>query len=342
MAGDSVLGARAVPESPGAPVRLLGALASLRFTLVGIGLLAVASVAIYQSPQAASAWLAAPLLLLAVNLMAAVATNAVFRRQVPLLVFHLSLITLALLAALGRLTYLKGAAEVTEGTPFAGPSQREAGPLHPDGLDSLSFVNEGFDVRYKAGGGTAPIRDRIVSRVRWLDEEGRERVGEIGDHRPLLLAGYRIYPTFNKGFAPVLLWRPAAAEPVLGAIHLPSYPANALRQAREWRPPGSQLAVWVLLDFDETLIPADRDSRFRLPDEHRLVVRHQDRRWELRPGERAELPGGALEYQGLRTWMGYSITYDWTIPWLLATCLVAVLSLAWHFWAKFAARPWNP
>jgi cytochrome c biogenesis protein len=28
------------------------------------------------------------------------------------------------------------------------------------------------------------------------------------------------------------------------------------------------------------------------------------------------------------------------MPWLLAACIVAVVSLAWHLWRKFSARPW--
>lgn len=315
----------------------LAAFASLKLTLVGIVLLGGAAVAVYQSEHSASSWLAAPLLLLAVNLMAAVATNGVFRRQTALLVFHLALIALALLAAAGRLSYLKGAAEVTEGTAFNGLRQREAGPLHAGRVDAVKFINEGFEISYKPG----PTRDRTVNRVRWVDERGNEHAGEIGDNRPLVLHGYRFYPTFNKGFAPVLLWSPRGGEPVLGAVHLPTYPGNINEQARTWRPQGASADIWVMLEIGEKILLEDQPSRFRVPGEHKLVVRFQDARWELRPGDRVALPDGILEYQGLRTWMGYTVFYDWTIPWLLATCLVAVGSLAWHFWTKFASKPWN-
>lgn len=319
-------------------MRLLQSLASLKLTLVGIVLLGAASVAIYQLEHAASAWLAGPLLLLATNLTAAVVTNGVFRRQVPLLAFHLTLIALVLLAAIGRLSYLKGAAEVVVGGTFNGLTKREAGPFHAGRLDRVSFVNDGFDISYKPG----PIRDKTVNRVRWVDEQGRAQSGEIGDNRPLVLHGYRFYSTFNKGFAPLLVWHPAGGAPMLGAVHLPSYPANENAQARDWPLPGSTEKIWVMLDFDEVLISPDQPSHFRLPQDHKLVLRHGDRRWELRTGDRVDLPGGSVEYHGLETWMGYTVFYDWTIPWLLATCLMAVLSLAWHFWRKFAARPWNP
>jgi hypothetical protein len=318
-------------------MRFVLAFASLKLTPLGLALLGVASVAVYQVGDDATPWLAGPLLLLALNLIAAVATNVVFRRQMPLLVFHLALIALVLLAAIGRLSYLKGAADVTEGTAFSGLWRQAAGPLHSGRLDAVSFVNEGFEITYKPG----PVRDLTLNRVRWVDSGGRERVEEIADNRPLVLHGYRFYPTSNKGFAPILLWLPKTGDPVLGGVHLPSYPSNSISQSREWRPAGASDDIWVMLDIPETLIPADQDSRFRLPGEHKLVLRYGDARWELKLGERVNLPDGIVEYQELRTWMGYLVFYDWTIPWMLAACVLAVLSIGWHFWQKFAVKPWN-
>jgi cytochrome c biogenesis protein ResB len=318
-------------------IRLGPALASVKFTPVGLVLLGVASVAVYKFDHSATPWLAAPLLLLAVNLIAAVATNGVFRRQLPLLIFHLALIALVLLAAAGRLSYLKGTAEVTEGTALEGLTSQESGPLHWGRLAQLNFINEGFDINYLAG----PVLDRNVNRVRWQDAAGQEQTGLIEDNKPLILFGYRIYPTPNKGFAPLFVWQPQGGAPVLGAVHLPSFPVNASSQAQTWRPAGSQADLWVMLPVDEQLIPADRPSRFRLPDEHKIVLRHQNQRYELQPGERLTLPDGTLEYRELRTWMGFRVFYDWTIPWMLAACAVAVLSMAWHFGRKFASVPWN-
>jgi len=61
----------------------------------------------------------------------------------------------------------------------------------------------------------------------------------------------------------------------------------------------------------------------------------------LKPGESVNLPGGKLTYEGLKKWMGYNVDKDWTIGWLFAACGVAMLSLGWHFWKKFAAKPWQ-
>lgn len=318
-------------------MRIVLALASLKFTPIGLLLLGLASLGVYQFGHSATPWLAGPLLLLAVNLIAAVATNAVFRRQMPLLVFHLALTALVLLAAAGRLTYLNGTAAVTEGLAFGGLETRDAGPLHRGRLDEVRFINDGFDIFYMAG----PVLDRMVNRVRWVDSNGVERSAEIEHNRPLTLFGYRFYPTSNKGFAPVLLWRPAKGEPVIGALHLAPYPAHADNQATAWRPAGTSADIWVMLEVEEKLIPADRPSRFRLPEKQKLVVRYQDFRREMSPGDEIALPDGVLEYHELRTWMGYKVFYDWTIPWILAACIAAIASMAWHFWRKFASKPWN-
>lgn len=318
-------------------MRFVLALASLKFTPVGLVLLGIASVAIYKFDHSATPWLALPLLMLAVNLMAAVATNGVFRKQMPLLVFHLALIALVLLAAAGRLMYLKGTAEITEGAGFEGLISRDAGPLHIDRIDRIHFVNDGFDIHYMAG----PVLDRIVNRLRWQDGQGGEHGGEIELNKPLILYGYRIYPTSNKGFAPVFVWHPKGRESQLAAVHLPSYPGNATNQAATWRPHDSKEDIWIMLNVEEGLIPTDKPSSFSLPQQRNVVIRQEQSRWELQPGGRVALPGGELEYRELRTWMGYRFFYDWTIPWMIAACAVAVVSLSWHFWAKFAAKPWN-
>ena len=320
-----------------AVIRPILALASLKLTPIGLALLGASTIAVYTVGDGATAWLAGPLFLLALNLIAAVATNEIFRRQMPLLLFHLALIALVLLAAVGRLTYLKGSAAVTEGTAFSGLWQQVAGPLHGGRLDTVNFVNEGFEITYKPG----PVRDLTLNRVRWIDGGGRERVETIADNRPLVQHGYRFYPTGNKGFAPVLLWLPKVGEPILGGVHLPSYPVNIHGQASNWRPDGTKDDIWVMLEIPEPLISAETESHFRLPERHKLVLRYGDARHELQLGERVSLPDGIVEYQELRTWMGYSVFYDWTIPWLLSACVLAVLSISWHFWQKFAAKPWH-
>lgn len=316
----------------------LKALASLKLTLVVLALLAAGILVSYHQDHARTWPLVLPLGLLAANLAAAVATNAVFRRQVPLLVFHLALIALVLLIAAGRLTYLKGKLELAEGEEFEGRlTEHDAGPLHGWGIVGVRFENEGFTIAYAPGVKRGPTENRVA----WLAAGGETRRAVIGDQQPLVLAGYRFYTSHNKGFAPTFRWLPKQGEAAVGAVHLPSFPLHEYRQAQEWTPPGARTPLWVMLQFEEEILDPERAWAFRLPERHTLVLRAGEARHELQPGATLELAEGRLTYLGLRGWMGYTVFYDWTLPWLLATVIVAVASLGWHFWSKFARKPWD-
>ncbi len=289
-------------------------------------------------PGLATWALVGPLAAFAVNLAAAVVTNPVFRRQTYLLVFHLALIAIILLVATGRLTYLKGQLELAEGEVFDGQlTQEESGPWHPRHLDALHFGNEGFTVEYAKGVRRGATSNRVV----WTDAGGVEHREVIGDQDALVLEGYRFYTSFNKGFAPAFVWRPDAGEPMMGTVHLPAYPLHEYKQALEWTPPGSRTPLWVMLQFDEVILDPEKPSEFRLPAKHQMVVRAGAQRQELKPGESMRLADGVLVYDGLRSWMGYTVFYDFTLPWLLAAGVLAVLSLGMHFWQKFSAKPWD-
>ena len=319
----------------------LKSVASLKLTLAALVLLAVFAVAFIWRDDVPGSVLAAPLGVLATNLLAAILSNHAFRRQGALLVFHVALLALVLLVAASRLTYLKGSLELADGTEFTGTLlDADAGVLHPfEKLERLRFASLGFDIDYAPG----PLRQGIRNRIELRPPGGVPSRIEITDHAPLTLAGYRFYPTGNKGFAPTFAWHPAdggAAQ--VGSVNLPSYPLHEHGQAREWTPPGTSLKIWTMLEFSEIILAPDRPSSFRPPKEHKLVLRIGERRWEMVPGASVELPEGRIEYRGLRGWMGYTVFYDWTIPWLLAASVVAVLALGAHFWNKFAAKPWNP
>lgn len=330
-------------------VRLwVGKLASLKFTLFILALLGIGIIVSYRGVGTITWALVLPLFLFSLNILAAILTNPVFRRQMPLLMFHLALIAIVLLAAVGRLTYLKGTVEVVEGGAFSSQMvEAEKGPWHWGRLDQIFFTNEGFSVEYAPevipGVGVNVEPGNMVNKVRWRDEQGREQRSVIGDMVPLTLYGYHFYAnTKHKGFAPTFVWRPAAGgPPVLGAVHLPSYPLHEYKQAQTWTPPGSKTAVWVLLQFDEVILDPQKPSEFRLPAEHQLVVRVGEERHPLRPGESLRLADGVLQYNGLRSWMGYTIFYDFTLHWLLAASVLAVGSMAVHFWRKYSARPWD-
>ncbi len=324
----------------GEPARrgVLLALASLRLTLVSLVLLLAAVVFIYGREDVAGVTmpLVLPLSMLSINLLAAMVTNKAFRRQLPLLVFHLALLAIIVLVAVGRLTYLRATTEVVTGGEHHGMDRIQSGPWHRGAKDEVQFENLGFDIEYKPG----LQRDMTVNRVRWRDELGIPRTMEIGDQVPLVIRGYRFYTSSNKGFAALFRWEPQQGKAELGAVHFPSYPANREQQTASWRLGNEELRI--KLNIPGQLIDPETASRFRLPGRHDVTVDFSWRVATLQPGESVLVPAGRLVYVGLTTWMGYNVFYDWTMPWLLAACALAVLALGWHFWSKFAQRPWQP
>lgn len=311
---------------------LIAHFGSLRSTLALLGLFAAVVLGGSVSGTAFGLGVGLVIVLLSLNLLAALVVHPAFRRQLPLLVTHLALLALVLLAGFGRLAALDGHFELTQGVPFDGRLiEQHSGALHPGTLPGLQFRHDGFDIDYAPGRKRGPTRNRVS----WTGADGRPQSATIGDHRPLVLNSYRFYTSPNKGFAPVLRWQPVQGEAVVGAVHLPSYPMHELRQSREWPLPDGRSA-WVMLQFDEALLDPQAAASFRLPKDHRLVLRLGEQRFELAPGEGAAIDGGTLVYEGLRTWMGYRVAYDPTLPWLLAAALLAALSLGWHYLRKFS------
>jgi cytochrome c biogenesis protein len=330
--------ARTLPDARAAGARLrLADLGSLRLTLWLLGLLAGAVAAGYHGLSDATWALAAPLALLAINLAAAVATHPTFRSHGALVVFHVALFAIIVLAAASRLTYLKGAVELSDGQLFEGAlTQRESGPLHRGALDQLRFANLGFEVDYQPGMRRAQTRNRVL----FVDANGIAGEAQIGDATPLRLGDYRFYTSPNKGFAPDLTWTPNGAAPVRGTIHMPSFPAQLTRQTLEWTPPGGSRVLHVQLDLGDYAIDLAQDWTLRRPPVHALTIRIAGESVTLRPGESHRFAEGTLRYEGLRMWMGYTVSYDWTMPWLFAAGLLAVAALACHFAGKFRRVPW--
>lgn len=313
-------------------------LASLRLTLALLGLLLVAVVADQRFPAHGRWLVAVPLLLLSINLLAAIIANPRFRRQPALLVFHLALLALVLLAGVGRLTYLVGRIELTEGEVFEGvPLETKVGYLHPGGLERLRLVNDGVRIDYSAYGA---IQD-IENRVRWAMDGGAWQRAAVGIQSPLRAGGYRLYVTSGKGFAPVFEWQPTGGAVTSGSVHLPRFPSDDFAQAAEWCLPDAGGCFWVQLHFARPVLPTGQAARLTAPADHWLVIRHGDLRHELRPGTTLTLPNGRLTYRELRLWMGYHVDYDWTPPWLLAAGTVAVFALGGHFWRRFATTGWD-
>ncbi|RMD78938.1 MAG: hypothetical protein D6809_04795 [Gammaproteobacteria bacterium] len=319
-------------------------LASLKLTLAGMLLLALGVGLRYGDPDRVSVWvLVLPMGLLALNLLAAVTTNPRIYRRGGLLAFHLALLGLVVLAAIGRLTLFEGHVELVEGQAFSAAEVFDvrAGPLHDGGLERVRFVQGPWTVQYSAGMVRGPTRSTVLV----PDGRGGWERRVVGDDVPLVLRGYRFYTSYNKGFAPILTWipdgpegRPGAAY--TGAVHMPAYPLYDFRQTNTWRPPGGpELKLWLHVqaglrgDADWVLDGHRATGRLAV----RVAGEGGERRVELRPGEAVHLPGGTLRFERLGTWMGYKIFYDPTLPWLFVTGILGVLGLAAHYWRRFGA-----
>lgn len=320
------------------PELYLRYLSSLKLTLwlFGVFLLSILG---YTLTGGVYEWLiAGPLLLFSVNLLAAIITRPVFRKKIPLLSFHLSLLAVVLLVAAGQLTSLKANLEVTVGEEFMGElHDYQAGVFHNWKINKVRFLLQDFSIHYAPG----LNRVKTVSNLIWNDENGVVQRGSIGDQHPLILYGYRFYTTSNKGFAPTFVWKPSKGKPQTGSIHLPSYPVHEFNQALEWNLSGVKQKLWTELQFDEVIHDPATSWDFRIPDQHKLVFRIDGSRYELVPGEFIDLPEGRLKYKELGSWMGFIVHSDWTLIWLIAASLSAVINLGWHYYSKYSEKPWT-
>jgi len=313
--------------------RIARLLSSLRFTLAGMVLLAIGAALSYGNPDSTPVWvLVAPMSLLAVNLLAAIVVYPRIHRRASLLVFHLALLGVVILAAVGCLTRFEAHVEVLQGAAFSADDlfDKKQGPLHDGNLAKVSFIQGPYTVDYAPGMVRGPTR----SEVQVPDGQGGWESRVIGDDKPLVMNGYRFYTSFNKGFAPLLTWTPEQGEPQTGAVHMPAYPLFEFKQDNSWTPPGGpEIKFWLRLDAG-----MKEDAAWMLDGRKTqglLVVNTGGKRVELKPGEIVQIAGGALRYERLSTWMGYKIFYDPTLQWLFAMAIIGVLGLCAHFWQKF-------
>ena len=321
-----------------APPAWLVTLAAPRWTLLFFLLTALSALAVAYELTTATALMAAPFALLVANLAASLLTHARFRTDLPLLIFHLALVALVALLVLARLIYLDGRATLTSGTAFDGQLQMlEHGPLHPGRLQDLHFANDGFSEDfYLEGKGR---HKATYNRLRWQDESGRWQAAQIGDDQALRLNGYKIYTAGRRGYSPLFRWHARdeakGSEGHLGTVQLSAQQDGVYAPSTSWTLPGGP-EVWLMLD---TQVPpqSQRGQRKNLGADalsHSLVLRIGEQRSVLKPGESLSLPTGTLTYVRLDTWMGYLISYDPTLPWIMATILIGLGSLIWFYWKR--------
>lgn len=316
--------------------RVLLALASPRWMLAFFAFAGLSAVlSIKQPAWITQLWLP-PLGLFGASLLAAIVTRPRFRRDPLLLAMHLSLLVMIILFGIARLTYLEGGASLTEkGEPFTGRLDVDRrGPLHGGELAQLNFSNLGTIEDFRGGGrwhGT-------INRIAWLDAGGHTHHAEISNDKPLLLRGYRIQPTFNRGYAPIFRWESEAGGAETGSVQLRA--DREFGMANEWTLPSGE-RVWVMLEplGRTTIQPGEMRSGLgaaELP--HQLIVRHGPSRSVMQIGDTLPLPGGQLVYLGLSNWIGYRISYDPTAHWVAASVLLFVVSLIGYY-GRLAQRP---
>lgn len=311
-------------------------LASLKLTLVGMVMLFIGASLTYDNQLDVTMWvLVVPLAFLALNLTAAIFTNQRINRQPGLLVFHIGLLSIIVLAAIGRLSYIDAHMELADGEAFTPDLLLETkqGPLHAGRLDKVRFIQQYYTVAYAEG----MQRGLTHSTVLIPDERGQLTSEIVGDDRVLVLEGYRFYTTSNKGFSVILTWLPDQGVPVTGRVNLPSYPLYDYKQDNSWTPPGaSPIKFWLQLTTGKR-----EDAAWVLNPRNSsgvLVVSSGDQRVELQVGESTRLDGGQLRYDRLSAWMGYKVYYDPTLRWLFFVSIMAVFGMAWHYWQVMGAR----
>ena len=212
-----------------------------------------------------------------------------------------------------------------------GVADEERGPWHGERLRALHFINDGLLTRYDENG----VYRGTYNRIRWQGADGNWETAEIGDDRPLVLNGYRIFATVHRGLSPLFRWEPEQGVGELGTVQLADHREGDMPPSASWQLPGGP-EVWAQLAHAPLERPVGRvQQNLRAGDlQHGMVVRVGDDRWELRPGESVALPGGTLTYVELSAWMSYRLVYDPATPWLMATIVVAVVSLVAFYWRR--------
>ncbi|WP_291990683.1 hypothetical protein [Luteitalea sp.] len=267
--------------------------------------------------------MALPLAVIAVSIAVGMVTNRRMRSSLPLAVFHASLSLLCVLAGLAVVWRFEGRVEIVEGTAFA-PESVEVVRAAPGGRQGpAAGAFEQADVRVHFRGALHRERTESVLQV-------GDRAVVLSDKEGFVVDGFRFAPTSNKGFALALTWRGDDGSVESGWLHLPSFPAFEWKQENVWQTPGGmrvtigvvppavpQKEAWVL---DRRLAP------------RAVHVIAGDERTTTTLGGAVRVPGGKLQVDEVRLWMGYRVTRDPAAPWLFVVASVGLAALGLHVW----------
>ena len=316
-------------------INVMRSLSSLKLSFAGMAALLSGVLFSYFDQNQSVLWIAIPLLLLAINLLAAMVYNPRIRQNSGLLMFHICLLALALLATLAQLTSMKGRVEIVQGQTFDSKQITivQQGPWHSmRKLQKLSFQQGDIVVEYTAG-----LR-RGKTKSQLQDENGTMIVG---DNNGLKRLGYRFYTTSNKGYAAVFVWYGDGGEKTRGAVHFPSFPLYDWKQENQWTTPASQLLKMKFINTQQADVSNSWQLDSRLAGGSLLIETADGLQKMLTSGQRIQLIAGQLEFTGVRMWMGYSIFYNPWLAWFFATAIVGVFGLGWHFYQKLGRASLN-
>jgi len=277
---------------------------------------------------------ALPIAVLALNLLAAIATNRSFRTQTGLLVFHIGLLLVFVLAGLSVLTRFDGHVEVVQGGSFDARDVEvtEQGWLYDGNLADVQFVQRDIQVDYLPG----LVRQRTRSTIEYMSTNGVPQRMTIGDSRGAEFAGYRLLATFNKGLALILRWEGNDGDVRYGAVHFPSYPQYDWKQVTEWLTPAGQ-QVEMTIEFAEPVVRPNEQWVLRRPQVAFAVhTSGTDMPTVVtRLGESIDVTGGSIRIDDLRMWMAYRVDYFPFLPWLFAAAMLAIGGLVAHFGSRY-------
>ncbi|WP_206486000.1 hypothetical protein [Thalassotalea sp. G2M2-11] len=318
---------------------LLGYLASLKLTFLLLILLLLAIMIAYNGQLSYPKLLSFPLSLLSANLVAAIISNKAFQQNLPLLLFHLTLLATVILVALSRLTYLDGWVELNEGEEFTGMLDGQTqGIFHHYSLKQGDFTNLAVQLEFTPYVAITKIRSRVLANT---DIGVRELV--VGEHQPLVVNHYRFYVTRNVGYSALFSWQDKSNAGLVqqtGTLNFPPFLFNEFSQTNTWQPPNSKNELWFMLQPEDDLLAERKPIQLTPPENHYLIIRAGEDRHKLRAGQQLILSDGTLTYHGLRTWMGFKVHYDPYKSYLLACALLTVFCLSWFFWQKFTRKSW--
>lgn len=311
-------------------------LSSLKLSFTAMAALLFGVLVSYFDQSQSVLWIALPLLVLAVNLLSAMVYNPRIQQNSGLLMFHICLLSLAVLAALGQLTSMKGHVEIMQGQAFDSEQVTivQQGPWHTiTDLKNIRFEQKNFSVKY-----TKALR-RGETSSQLLLENG---IVTVGDNTGFKQDGYRFYTSSNKGFAAMLVWHGENGEVIHGAVHFPSFPLYDWKQENQWTTPAGQLLKMKFVSKQQV----DLNNSWQLDSwlaEGSLVIETMDankqsRQQTLTSEQRIVLDAGQLEFTGVRMWMGYSIFYNPWLAWFFAASIVGVLGLGWHYYIKLGGE----